>query len=65
MTDKEKQLGAWLSPIADELNITETMLNRAISSYEAPPVVFIHSRWQFRFLRHRPCASSMFRGWFW
>ena len=35
MTDKEKQLGAWLSQIADELNITETMLNRAISSYEA------------------------------
>ena len=35
MTDKEKQLGIWLSQIADELNITETMLNRAISSYEA------------------------------
>lgn len=35
MTEKEKQLGVWLSQIADELNITETMLNRAVSSYEA------------------------------
>ena len=35
MTEKEKQLNAWLNQIADELNITDTMLDRAISSYEA------------------------------
>lgn len=35
MTEKEKLLGAWLSQIADELNITDTMLDKAVSSYEA------------------------------
>lgn len=35
MTEQEKQLGVWLSQIADELNITESMLNDAVSSYEA------------------------------
>jgi len=35
MTEKEKQIGVWLSQIADELNITETMLNKATNSYEA------------------------------
>ena len=35
MTEKEKQLGAWLNQIADELNITDTMLDKAVSSYEA------------------------------
>lgn len=35
MTEREKQLGIWLSQIADELNITETMLNKAIRSYES------------------------------
>ena len=33
MTDKEKQLGIILSQIADELNITPTMLEKAVSSY--------------------------------
>ena len=35
MTEQEKQLGIWLSQIADELNITESMLNKAVESYEA------------------------------
>ena len=35
MTEQEKQLGVWLSQIADELNITDTMLDRAVSSYGA------------------------------
>lgn len=35
MTEQEKQLNIWLSQIADELNITETMLNKAVDSYEA------------------------------
>lgn len=35
MTEQEKQLGIWLSQIADELNITESMLNKAVDSYEA------------------------------
>ena len=35
MTEKEKQLGMWLSQIADELNITDTMLDKAVSSYTA------------------------------
>ena len=35
MTEKEKQLGIWLSQIADEINITDTMLKKAIDSYEA------------------------------
>ena len=29
MTEKEKQLSIWLSQIADELNITPTMLDNA------------------------------------
>lgn len=33
MNEKEKQLGVWLSKIADELNITPTMLDKAVSSY--------------------------------
>ena len=33
MTEKEKQLGTWLSQIADELNITPTMLDKAVKSY--------------------------------
>lgn len=33
MTDEEKQLGIILSQIADELNITPTMLEKAVSSY--------------------------------
>ena len=32
MTEKEKQLGTWLSQIADELNITPTMLDKAVKS---------------------------------
>lgn len=35
MTEKEKQLGIWLSQIADELNITPTMLDKAVKSYTA------------------------------
>ena len=35
MTEKEKQLGIWLDQIADELNITPTMLEKAITSYTA------------------------------
>lgn len=35
MTEKEKQLGTWLSQIADELNITPTMLDKAVKSYTA------------------------------
>ena len=35
MTEKEIQLGFWLSQIADELNITPTMLDKAINSYTA------------------------------
>lgn len=35
MNEKEKQLGIWLGQIADELNITDTMLKKAIESYEA------------------------------
>lgn len=35
MTEKEIQLGFWLSQIADELNITTTMLDKAINSYTA------------------------------
>lgn len=35
MTEKEKALGQMLSKIADELNITPTMQQKAISSYEA------------------------------
>lgn len=35
MTDKEMLLGRILSAIADELNITETMYNKAVDSYEA------------------------------
>lgn len=35
MIEKEKQLGIWLSLIADELNITPTMLDKAIKSYTA------------------------------
>lgn len=32
MTEKEKQLGTWLSQIADELNITPTMLDKAVKA---------------------------------
>lgn len=35
MTEKEKQLSIWLSQIADELNITPTMLDKAVKSYTA------------------------------
>lgn len=35
MTEKEKQLGALLNQIADELNITPTMLDKAVKSYTA------------------------------
>lgn len=35
LTEQEKQLGIWLNQIADELNITDTMLDRAVSSYGA------------------------------
>ena len=35
MTDKEMLLGKILSAIADELNITDTMYNKAVDSYEA------------------------------
>lgn len=35
MTEKEKQLSIWLSQIADELNITPTMLDNAVKSYTA------------------------------
>jgi len=35
VTEKEKALGQMLSKIADELNITPTMQQKAISSYEA------------------------------
>ncbi len=35
MTDKEKILGTLLSSIADEINITPTMQDKAVSSYTA------------------------------
>lgn len=35
MTDKERALGALLSRVADELNISQTMQEKAISSYQA------------------------------
>lgn len=35
MTQKEKNLGIFFSKIAEELNITQTMLEKAINSYEA------------------------------
>lgn len=35
MTEKEKQINIWLNQIADELNITPTMLDKAVKSYTA------------------------------
>jgi len=35
MTDKEKMLGVILSRIADEINITPTMQEKAVKSYQA------------------------------
>lgn len=35
MTDQEKILGMLLSRIADEINITSTMQDKAVSSYTA------------------------------
>lgn len=35
MTDQEKALGAFLSRIADELNISHTMQEKAVSSYQS------------------------------
>ena len=34
MTDRQQALGVLLDKIADELNITDTMMKRAVSSYE-------------------------------
>ena len=35
MTDKQREIGNILSKIADELNITPTMYDKAVESYEA------------------------------
>ena len=35
MTDKQREIGHILSTIADELNITQTMYDKAVQSYEA------------------------------